>query len=116
MRSILLATLCVSAVLLAACGPKPVATVSGGECKAFARAAIEVCGLTQADQDIVDDYVEAGVQACQWRRPQPRTPSCTDLRDEIATLRARAVAAPVMAQSPASSPKKKPIWRRVLGR
>lgn len=83
--------------------------MSRGECKAFKRAAVEVCGLTPADQTFIDETIERGVGACKWRRPQPRTPSCADLRAEIAQLR-RATPA---VQPP---PKKKPLWRRVIGR
>lgn len=75
------------AVLLAGCGDKPVATVRNGECKAFQRAAVEACGVTLEDQDVLDDYVETGVSACKWLRPAPRTPTCADIRVEIAELR-----------------------------
>jgi len=88
-----------------------VASVSGGECKAFKRAAQEVCGITVQDQQIMDYYVETGVSACRWARPQPRTPSCQDLRDEIAQLRAKpGVPAPIVV-------KKKPgLIKRTLNR
>ena len=76
------------------------ASVSGGECKAFKRAAQEVCGITVQDQQIMDYYVETGVSACRWARPQPRTPSCQDLRDEIAQLRAKPGTPPVVAKKP----------------
>lgn len=103
-----IALLFVLAVLLAACGDKPVASVKNGECKAFQRAAVEACGLTLEDQDVLDDYVETGVSACKWKRPQPRTPSCADLRMEIAELRqfkATALAGGAMPAVKAPSPK-----------
>jgi hypothetical protein len=31
-----------------------------------------VMGVSQRDQDWIDDTVEAGVGACHWPRPQPR--------------------------------------------
>jgi hypothetical protein len=99
--------------MLAGCGEPLPATVNKGECRAFKRAAIEVCGLTQSDQDVIDDGTERGVAACRWRRPEPRVPSCADLRAEIASLRASAMKQK-LALPPATE--KKSLWRRALGR
>jgi hypothetical protein len=63
--------------------------VSGGECKVFRQQAVEVCGLTQDDQNAIDENTEAGIAACRWRRPEPRVPSCEDLRAGIAALKAK---------------------------
>ena len=115
-----IASLCGLALLLAACGDKPVASVSGGECKAFQRVAVEACGLTPADQNVLDDYVETGVGACKWRRPAERTPSCADLRGEIATLRADAAKAEMSStpvNAPAAAPVVKPsLFKRIFKR
>lgn len=123
MRSTTLLFVFVSAAFLAGCGDHQVASVKDGECKAFQRSAVEACGLTQADQDFIDDTIETGVSACKWKRPQPRTPSCADLRAEIAGLRAevaksRAVpqTVPPVKSVPLSPAKKRPFWRRVLGK
>lgn len=87
MRLLKLFLVCAIAAALAGCGAKPPASVKGGECKAFTRAATEICGLTELDQAAIDDYIEAGVAGCRWRRPQARTPSCADLRAEVEDLR-----------------------------
>lgn len=97
---------------LTGCGEQAAVTVNDGECKAFKRAAIETCGLTQADQDIIDENTERGVSACRWARPQPRVPSCDDLRAEIEALRTMQPRAVI----PTKAPPKKPLWRRVLRR
>lgn len=81
--------------------------MSRGECRAFKRAAVEVCGLTAADQAYINETIERGVGACKWQRPQPRTPSCADLRAEIAGLRR---ASPVKVKAPPPS-----LWRRLTG-
>lgn len=87
MRLIPPATVFVLAGLLAGCGDPRPGSVSEGECRVFRAAAVETCGLTQADQDAIDENTEAGIAACRWRRPEPRTPSCDALRAEIAALR-----------------------------
>lgn len=88
MRLIKLVTVFIAAGLLAGCGEPRPASVSDGECRVFRAAVVETCGLTQADQDAIDKNVEAGIAACRWRRPEPRTPSCDALRAEIAALQA----------------------------
>lgn len=109
MRQIALLIAFMSAALLAGCGDHPAVTVNDGECKAFRRAAVETCGLTEADQDVIDEQIERGVSACKWKRPQPRTPSCADLRKEISELRKE--------KPPAAKPVvKKSLLDRVLRR
>lgn len=103
------------ALMLAACGDNPPVSVNG-ECKAFQRVAIEACGLTIQDQSVLDDYVETGVSACKWQRPQPRTPSCADLRAEIAQLRTEKAKTTVMPVKAPPMPKKKSLLQRVFRR
>jgi hypothetical protein len=86
--------------------------VSEGECKVFRAAAVETCGLTQADQDAIDENTEAGVAACRWKRPEPRTPSCADPRIEIAAPR---VPKPVDASGNPPAPKKRTIMDLLRG-
>lgn len=89
------------------------ATVKNGECKAFARAAIEVCGITDTDQAAIDDYIESGVAACRWQRPDPRTPSCADLRADIDQLRnVHAVAPPPPLKKPSLLERAKAKFRK----
>jgi hypothetical protein len=65
------------------------------------------CGLTTDDQRIIDENAEAGLAACPaWSRPATRTPSCEELRHEIAELRIRNPAPIVKA------PKKKSVVQR----
>jgi hypothetical protein len=51
--------------------PKP-ATVIKGECRVFEAPEYAVKGLTRDDQDWIDVNTEAGIAACQWKRPHPR--------------------------------------------
>ncbi len=94
------------ALSLAGCGGNQVASVKGGECKAFKRAAQEVCGITVQDQYIMDVYIATGVSACGWARPAARTPSCQQLRDEIAQLH-------VGAKPVVTVVKKKKWWQKL---
>jgi hypothetical protein len=88
MQQIKLALALLSVALLAGCGAPLPASVKGGECRVFRAAIVETCGLTQSDQDIIDENAERGVASCQWQRPAPRAPSCEAIRAEIAALRA----------------------------
>jgi hypothetical protein len=107
MQLIRLVMLCSLAVSLAACGKPLPGSVSGGECKVFRAEIVETCGLTQADQDVIDNNEERGIAACRWARPQARTPTCDDLRAEIKSLH---------GDQPPLPPKKKALWRRILRR
>jgi len=69
-----------------------------------------VCGITVADQAVMDDFIETGVSACRWQRPEPRTPSCTELRAEIAGLRQNSEAKPMPVKAPAKKPTR---WQRI---
>lgn len=60
----------------------------------FRQEVAAVCGLTQADQDVIDENAEAGIAACRWQRPLPKTPTCQELRAAIAALRAAAGSSP----------------------
>jgi hypothetical protein len=65
--------------------------------------------LTRADQAMIDENAEAGIAACKWQRPLPKTPTCEEIRAEIAALRAKAgQAAPLPRPAP-----KKGIIRRI---
>lgn len=97
-----------AALLLAACGTPQPASVAKGECKVMARAAAQVCGITVQDQAWIDEEIEGGVAACKFARPQPRTPTCQQLRDEIAAVRDKKPA-------PIPVPPKKGIRERVKG-
>lgn len=92
---------------LAACGKVGPASVEGGDCRIFKAEIASACGLTQDDQRIIDENAEAGIAACRWERPLPKTPTCEELRAEIAELRNRNPA-PV-AKTP---PKQKGYIRR----
>lgn len=101
--------MCSVAALLAACGTSPPASVASGECKVFREEIAGVCGLTRADQDVIDENAEAGVAACRWQRPLPKTPTCEEIRAEIAELRARAAGTVPVPKAP---PKKKGVVQR----
>jgi hypothetical protein len=83
--------------------------VNEGACRVFRRAAVETCGLTQADQDAIDENTERGVAACRWARPEARVPSCQDLRDEIEQLRRTTI--PKTDPTPKIT---KSVWQRLL--
>lgn len=106
MRQTRLALACVLATILAGCGPKGPASVAGGECQIFKAEIVSACGLTSDDQRVIDENAEAGLAACHWTRPQPRAPSCEQMRHEIAELRNRNS---VVAKVPA---KKKGVVQR----
>lgn len=94
---------------LAACGTPPPASVAGGECKVFSDELARACGLTDADQLVIDAGAEAGFRACpNWQRPAPRHPTCEAVRLEIETLRNAAAGG-----RPAAAPRKPTLRERL---
>jgi hypothetical protein len=70
-----LAGLLLTAVLAGCAGTSLPASVTGGECRVFARPEFAVRGKTKYDQNWVDDTVESGVGGCGWQRPAARPPA-----------------------------------------
>lgn len=91
-------------ISLAGCASVPdprIATLSNGACKAFTRPQYALKGVTEYDQAWADDYIETGVGACGWKRPEPRPKSWDKPK--------------VVTPAPAAiKPKKKPGFLRRL--
>ena len=105
-------------LLLTGCATKPppqrVATLQTGLCKSGLHTPhYEVKGLTQYDQDWVDETTERLVGACHQPRPQPRPKEWTT--HEVAGKKIP-VPPPADAETKPPAPAKKKLWDRIRGR
>lgn len=116
MRRMMAVIVCGLAISLAGCGDRIPASVSGGESKVFNAAVIETCGLTQADQQVIDENQERGTSAFGWPKPAARVPSCEELRAQIAIMRAENEAFKSSTLIPPRPAPKNKTWReKILG-
>lgn len=70
-----IAGIALAAILLAGCSTTSgITSIAGGEAKVFEAPKYEVRGVTQYDQDWIDNAVEGGIGAFGWPRPAERPP------------------------------------------